>query len=204
MLHLWLVLWPQIYVIPLHVSAIKNGKPAVALTADVASFIQYAYKLNVINMLPNEMIQAYLVNVLCRGEKNRWFCEVTHGVELRPFCCWMVQLIHLFASCSRHLALSSPSLLITCLSLSTLKKEAWIVRVSFPWLCSYFLTELLLLWKWSLQSTACRGKNVGPIKVVISRPMWSLSAVLHIDCKSLWKILLHLEACKLQKLRTGW
>jgi len=70
------------------------------------------------------MLQAYLVNVLCGAEKNWWFCEVTHGVELRPFCCWMVQLVHLLASCSCHLALSSSSLLITCLPLSTLKKEA--------------------------------------------------------------------------------
>ena len=105
-------------------SAINNTKRTVAPATDVASFIQYAHKLKVINMLPEEMLQTYLVNVLCRGEKYRWFCEVTHGVELRPFSCWMVQLIHLLASCSRHLALSSPSLLIACLSLSTLKKEA--------------------------------------------------------------------------------
>lgn len=69
------------------------------------------------------MFQTYLVNVLCRGEKNRWFCEVTHGVELRPFCCWMVQLVHFLSSCSCHFALSSSSLLITRLSLSTLRKE---------------------------------------------------------------------------------
>jgi hypothetical protein len=121
--------------------------------------------MRVIDVLPNEMLQAYLVNVLCRGEKNRWFCEVTHGVELRPFCCWMVQLIHLLASSSRHLALCSSSFLITCFSLSTLKKEVWIFQVSTPSLCSYFLTELLLLWKWSPYLNSVQGQNDRLIKV---------------------------------------
>jgi len=46
-------------------------------------------------------------------------------------------------------------------------------------------------------------QNGGLIKVVISRSTWSVSASLHKDCKTMWKILLHLEAGRLQELCTG-
>lgn len=103
--------------------------------------ISHQYKIKLINniMLANETHPAYLVNVLCRGEEDRRFREVTHGVKFRPFCWWVIQLIYLLSSSSRHLTLSSSSFFITCLPFCTLQQEPPV-----PWsLCSNFLTNLV-------------------------------------------------------------
>lgn len=65
--------------------------------------------------------QTYLLHVLGWREQHRRLGEVLHAVELGPIRHRMIKLVQFLAPSGSHLSFGSPSLLISCFSLSTLK-----------------------------------------------------------------------------------